>query len=137
MIYEPISKGKSFYAIGLNYKKADADKRGRFSVQRNQIDFLLKDAKDQGVSSILVNSTCNRTEIYGFVSDARTLIALLCNHSEGTRKEFEDSGYVFKNAQAVDHIFNVGTGLDSQILGDFEIIAQLKKSFYRSKKISL
>ncbi|MDG1760781.1 MAG: glutamyl-tRNA reductase [Flavobacteriaceae bacterium] len=137
MIYEPISKGKSFYAIGLNYKKADADKRGRFSVQRNQIDFLLKDAKDQGVSSILVNSTCNRTEIYGFVSDARTLIALLCNHSEGTRKEFEDIGYVFKNAQAVDHIFNVGTGLDSQILGDFEIIAQLKKSFYRSKKMKL
>jgi len=137
MIYEPISKGNTFYAIGLNYKKADANKRGRFSVPTKQIELLLKDAKDQGITSILVNSTCNRTEIYGFVSNASHLITLLCNYSEGTLEEFEDIGYVFKNAQAVDHIFNVGSGLDSQILGDFEIIAQLKKSFYRSKKMKL
>jgi len=119
MIYEPTSKGNTFYAIGLNYKKADANKRGRFSVPTKQIELLLQDAKDQGITSILVNSTCNRTEIYGFVSNASHLITLLCNYSEGTLEEFEDIGYVFKNAQAVDHIFNVGSGLDSQILGDF------------------
>ena len=68
MIYEPTSKGNTFYAIGLNYKKADANKRGRFSVPTKQIELLLKDAKDQGITSILVNSTCNRTEIYGFVA---------------------------------------------------------------------
>lgn len=137
MNYKPISQGKSFYAIGLSYKKADATKRGRFSIHSKQIELLLKEAQEQGIDSILVNSTCNRTEIYGFVNDSGELISLLCKFSNGTLKEFEEIGYVYKNAQAVDHIFNVGTGLDSQILGDFEVIAQLKQSFYRSKKMKL
>ena len=42
--------------------------------------------------------------------------------------------YVYKNHEAFNHLFQVGTGLDSQILGDFEIISQIKQSFYRSKK---
>lgn len=137
MNYKPVSQGKSFYAIGLSYKKADATKRGRFSIHSQQIELLLKEAQEQGIDSILVNSTCNRTEIYGFVNDSDELISLLCKFSNGTLKEFEEIGYVYKNAQAVDHIFNVGTGLDSQILGDFEVIAQLKQSFYRSKKMKL
>lgn len=137
MNYEPISQGKSFYAIGLSYKKADAIKRGRFSLHTEKIELLLKEAQQQDINSILVNSTCNRTEIYGFVNEASELINLLCAFSEGTHKEFEEIGYIYKNAQAVDHIFNVGTGLDSQILGDFEVIAQLKQSFFRSKKMKL
>ena len=46
-------------------------------------------------------------------------------------------GYELKDKDALNHLFRVGTGLDSQILGDFEIIAQLKKSFIRSKKMGL
>ena len=50
---------------------------------------------------------------------------------------FSKIGYVLKDEDALNHLFRVGTGLDSQILGDFEIIAQLKKSFIRSKKMGL
>ncbi|MDX1761245.1 MAG: glutamyl-tRNA reductase, partial [Christiangramia sp.] len=50
---------------------------------------------------------------------------------------FEKVAYVYKNKQAISHIFRVGTGLDSQILGDFEIISQLKVAFVRSKKLGL
>lgn len=138
MNYEPISEGKSFYAVGLSYKKADATMRGKFSMPLDQINRALSEAaSNQNIDSLLVNSTCNRTEIYGFSSCPDDLISLLCKHSQGSLTEFEKIGYVYKNDRAVDHIFNVGTGLDSQILGDFEIIAQLKQSFYRSKKMKL
>ena len=62
------------------------------------------------------------------------LMQLLCDHTEGELEEFQDYAYIYKNQEAIDHLFRVGTGLDSQILGDFEIIAQLKKSFTKAKK---
>jgi glutamyl-tRNA reductase len=62
---------------------------------------------------------------------------LLCKHCDGTIDELRRIAYVYENEQAVDHLFKVGTGLDSQILGDFEIIGQLKFAFKRSKKFGL
>jgi glutamyl-tRNA reductase len=59
----------------------------------------------------------------------------LCQVSRGTIKEFHDYGYVYSGSLAVNHLFRVGTGLDSQILGDFEIIAQLNQSFKRAKDL--
>ena len=59
----------------------------------------------------------------------------MCQVSRGTIKEFHDYGYVYSGSLAVNHLFRVGTGLDSQILGDFEIIAQLNQSFKRAKDL--
>ena len=132
-----ISRGKHFYTIGLSYKKADAEIRGHFSLDEDSKLRLLKQAKDEGIDGILVTSTCNRTEIYGFAQHPFQLIKLLCEHTHGTVEEFEKVAYVYKNKQAISHIFRVGTGLDSQILGDFEIISQLKIAFVRSKKLGL
>ena len=132
-----ISTGKHFYTIGLSYKKADAEIRGHFSLTEESKQRLLEQAKNEGIDSILVTSTCNRTEIYGFAQHPFQLIKLLCEHTHGTVEEFEKVAYVYKNKQAISHIFRVGTGLDSQILGDFEIISQLKIAFVRSKKLGL
>jgi len=132
-----ISRGKHFYTIGLSYKKADAEIRGHFSLDEDSKVRLLKQAKDEGIDGILVTSTCNRTEIYGFAQHPFQLIKLLCEHTHGTVEEFERVAYVYKNKKAISHIFSVGTGLDSQILGDFEIISQLKIAFVRSKKLGL
>ncbi|MCB7481825.1 glutamyl-tRNA reductase [Christiangramia sediminis] len=132
-----ISRGKHFYTIGLSYKKADAEIRGHFSLTEESKQRLLEQAKDEGIDGILVTSTCNRTEIYGFAQHPFQLIKLLCEHTHGTVEEFEKVAYVYKNKQAISHIFRVGTGLDSQILGDFEIISQLKIAFVRSKKLGL
>ena len=54
-------------------------------------------------------------------------------YTEGSFEEFERVGKDWSGDSAIKHLFKVGTGLDSQILGDFEIIAQLKKSFNFSK----
>src|SRR5690606_23619114 len=90
-------------------------------------------AKEEGVGSLIVTSTCNRTEIYGFAQHPFQLIKLLCDNSRGTVEEFQRVAFVYKNNEAISHIFRVGTGLDSQILGDFEIISQIKTSFIESK----
>ena len=132
-----ISKHNSFYVIGVSYQKADADTRGRFSLDADRIKILLSQAKSSGIQEILVTSTCNRTEIYGFAQHPFQLIQLLCGNSNGTVEEFQEVGYVFKNYEAINHLFRVGTGLDSQILGDFEIISQLKRGFTLSKEMQV
>lgn len=132
-----ISRGSSFYAIGLSYKKADAEVRGHFSLDNTAKSKLLEQAKNEGVESLIVTSTCNRTEIYGFAQHPFQLIKLLCDNTIGTVEEFQKVAFVYKNSEAISHIFRVGSGLDSQILGDFEIIGQLKQSAISSKKLGL
>ena len=132
-----ISKHSSFYTIGLNYKKADAEIRGKFSLNPTATDSLLEQAKEQGIDGILATSTCNRTELHGFAQHPFQLIKLLCDNTAGSVEEFQEVAYVYKNNEAKSHLFRVGTGLDSQILGDFEIISQIRSSFNRSKKHGL
>ncbi|MBF4985101.1 glutamyl-tRNA reductase [Nonlabens mediterrranea] len=127
----------SFYSIGLSYRKADAETRGQFSLSEEGIHNLLLEAKGEGIPSLAVISTCNRTELYGFAQHPFQLIRLLCEHSHGTVEEFQKIAYIHKNEDACNHLYTVGTGLDSQILGDFEIIGQLKMAFKRSKKLGL
>jgi len=126
-----------FYAIGLNYKKADAETRGHFSISETAQKAILLQAKENGISSLSIMSTCNRTELYGFAQHPYQLIKLLCEHTRGTIEAFEKVAYVHKNKEAVSHLFHVGTGLDSQILGDFEIISQLRSGLQRSKEAGM
>lgn len=128
-----ISKHNSYYTIGLSYKKADAKVRGLFSLDETAQDKLLQAAREQGFEGLLVFSTCNRTELHGFAQHPYQMIKLLCDHTSGSVEAFQEVAYVYKNNEAIDHLFRVGTGLDSQILGDFEIISQIKKSFAQSR----
>ena len=131
------SKPHSFYAVGLSYKKADAEIRGKFSLDAVAKTRLLEQAKTEGIESLIVTSTCNRTEIYGFAEHPFQLIKLICENSQGSVEAFQKYGFVYKNKEAVGHLFRVGTGLDSQILGDFEIISQIKTSFFQAKSVNL
>lgn len=132
-----ISKHTTFYAVGLSYKKADAEIRGKFSLDDNGKENVLIQAQNEGIEALIVTSTCNRTEIYGFAQHPFQLIKLLCENSQGTVEDFQKVAYVYKNQEAVSHMFRVGTGLDSQILGDFEIISQIKSAFVQSKSLNL
>ncbi|MFL9844121.1 glutamyl-tRNA reductase [Flavobacterium rhizosphaerae] len=126
-----------FYAVGLSYRKADAVTRGKFSLDAPAKTAILRQAATEGIENIIVVSTCNRTEIYGFAQHPFQLIKLLCDNSRGSVEEFQRAAFVYKNKEAIAHIFKVGTGLDSQILGDFEIISQIKLGFAESKKAGL
>tara|TARA_R110001583_G_scaffold114876_1_gene265323 strand:+ start:30705 stop:31958 length:1254 start_codon:yes stop_codon:yes gene_type:complete len=122
------------YNVGLSYKKADVKMRGAFSITKENQKLLLKAAKKKGIDGIFVLSTCNRTEITGFAKHPFELISLLIKFSNGNVEDFIEVSNVYKNKDAVRHLFNIGTGLDSQILGDYEIVGQLKESFKLAKK---
>ena len=129
-----ISRSNYFYAIGLSYKKADADIRGNFSLDEDSMLALMNQAKENDIESLVVTSTCNRTEIYGFAQHPFQLIQLLCDNTRGTVEEFQKVAYVYKNKDAIAHMFRVGSGLDSQILGDYEIVGQLRQAFKVAKE---
>jgi glutamyl-tRNA reductase len=127
----------SFYVIGISYKKADAKLRGLFNLSPTKKANLLNQAKSLGIEGLLTTSTCNRTEVYGLVNEPSILINLLCENTDGNKESFDKVAYTLKDKEAISHMFNVGAGLDSQILGDFEIISQLKLSAKISKKYNL
>ena len=125
---------RNLYNIGVSYRKADAHTRGRYSLSKqNQID-LLKEAKSIGFDGVFILSTCNRTEITGFAEHPFQLIQLLCKYSGGNVEEFAQISYVYKSNEAVNQLFRIGTCLESQILGDYEIVGQLKLAFKLAKK---
>ncbi len=127
---------KYFYNIGVSYKKADAKTRGKFSLSKEQQVLLLELAKSRGFEGVFVLSTCNRTEISGFAQRPCQLIELLCEFSDGTIQEFSKISFVYKNKEAVNHLFRMGTGLESQILGDYEIVGQLRQAFKLAKSLN-
>ena len=132
-----MNRHQSFYCIGLSYQKADAETRGKFNLNIGAKEAVLVQAKEVGLQSVLIISTCNRTEIYGYAAHPYQLIRLLCDNSKGSVEDFHNVGYVYKNQEAIHHIFRVGTGLDSQILGDFEIVSQIKSGFIASRNFGV
>src|SRR4028119_751563 len=122
-------KGNSisrFFLAGINYKKTEAAIRGQFAINSDQYTNILNIAPSLSLSEFFILSTCNRTEIYGFADNASQLINIVCSQTIGTKETFEQICYVKQGCNAIQHLFEVGAGLESQILGDYEIIGQIK-----------
>ncbi len=122
-----------FWIAGVNYKRTDACARGEFAINPEQYNQLLSLAPDFGVKDLFVLSTCNRTEIYGIAETSEHLTNLLCNVCHGNKETFDSLAYVKKGNEAIEHLFKVAAGLDSQILGDFEILGQIKIAVKQAK----
>lgn len=117
-----------FFVVGINYKKTDAAIRGQFAIGNDQYEKILTLAPSFHITELFVLSTCNRTEIYGFADSTAQLAGLLCTQTNGGKEAFLDLAYVKKGLQAIEHLFEVAAGLDSQILGDYEIVGQIKQA---------
>ncbi len=115
--------------FGVSYSKTEVSVRELFSLSAEKQQALLDDAKSLAVDSLVVLSTCNRTEIYTKTDNLNLIKRLLVKHSEGTMELLEEYAYFFTGEEAVQHLYKVGAGLDSQILGDFQIIGQLKEAY--------
>jgi glutamyl-tRNA reductase len=123
----------NFWLIGVNYKKTDASIRGQFAVNPDQYDMLLSLAPQQGINEFFILSTCNRTEIYGFADSAAQLADFLCSVTVGGIDTFSRIAYYKNETEAIEHLFHVAAGLDSQILGDYEILGQIKNAVKQAK----
>ena len=117
-----------FFIAGINYKKTDAAIRGQFAIGTEQYENILTLAPAYNLHELFILSTCNRTEIYGFAEDASQLINLLCTQTTGSSETFNALAYIKGGHAAIEHLFQVAAGLDSQILGDYEIVGQIKQS---------
>lgn len=121
--------------VGVNYQTAQAEVREKFSLQTKDVAHIVHAYKESGGDGIFVLSTCNRTELYGFGNCPRRLIDFFCIHSGVDHETFFKHQVIKQNKEAIEHLLSVGAGLESQILGDFEIIGQLKKAFAFSKNL--
>ncbi|MFI5133657.1 MAG: glutamyl-tRNA reductase, partial [Chitinophagales bacterium] len=134
-MYQNSSKNLSgIYVAGINYRKTDAEMRGQFAINQEQYSRVLGNATAARLDELFILSTCNRTEIYGFAEDATQLIQLLCSETVGDEITFSQRAYIKKGIKAVEHLFHVSAGLDSQILGDYEIIGQIKTAVKFAKE---
>lgn len=119
----------NFCVVGVNHWEATIEIRERFSLNRTQKEKLISGAKREGIDSLFVISTCNRTEIFAQNATPQELIRLLVAYSKASLEEFHNYGFEKNGQQAVEHLFRVAVGLDSQILGDVQIIQQVKDAY--------
>lgn len=123
----------NFKAITLSYKTAPLQVRESLSVAEGEYPVLLQNIKDiAGVSEALIVSTCNRTEIY-YSSDtdkSEELIKLLSVEKGQSSTEFLPYFSVLNNhLEAINQLFRVAMGLESQVVGDIQISNQVKRSY--------
>ncbi|HZY79346.1 MAG TPA: hypothetical protein VFE50_07485 [Cyclobacteriaceae bacterium] len=111
---------KKFFVTGISYKKSDLNHRSRFAFNHDEC----VETYNTHHGNFFILSTCNRTEVYGFEHDHKNIL---------TSRGDDFSLYSKEDEAAVNHFFRVASGLDSQIPGDYEIIAQIKSSFLLAK----
>lgn len=118
-----------FCLVGVNHWEASIEVRERFSLSDFQKEELIDGATREGIESLFVISTCNRTEILAQDASPQELIRLLVTYSDASLDEFHTYGFEKEGKKAVEHLFNVTVGLDSQILGDLQIVKQVKEGY--------
>jgi len=118
----------SFCITGINYRKSDMNIRGKYSLSEEQTINVLRQASAKNITGCLALSTCNRTEIYGISHNSNIFAELLCENTSNKLEDFHNHGYAYHGLEAIEHLFKVASGLDSQIIGDYEILSQLKQA---------
>ncbi len=120
----------SINVLGLNHKTAPIDIREKVVFNREEISLTLKKLKKiKGVNEVVVLSTCNRTEIYTENdSDNEQVIHWLNNNQIGV-KDYLPYTYTYSHSDAVKHLFRVASGMDSMIIGETEILGQVKDAY--------
>ncbi len=120
--------------VGVNYRTAPLEIREKLSFIETDLPQAMQALKNQ--KSILENvivSTCNRTEIYAVVDQLHTgryyVKQFLADYFGLSKEEFTQYLFVHEKDEAVDHLFRVTAGIDSMVLGETQILGQVKSSF--------
>ena len=130
-----IHKTANFAVLSVSFEKADAETRGKFSFFDDNIKNFVTEIHDQNLGDAFVVSTCNRTEIYTTSQNYLLIAELYCKTIGVSLSEFMLYVNILKHEEALNHLFRVAAGLESQIIGDFEIIGQIKNAYHRFKKV--
>ena len=126
-----------FCIVGVNYLNANALERSLFAITPDKQRSLLSEAVDRGFRSLFALSTCNRSEVYGYCASEQEMIDCFINNTNGTPELFEKHGFTKTGNDALEYLFKMAAGLNSQITGDYEIVNQLKYAVELSRKYDL
>lgn len=122
--------------VGINYKTTPAAVRSKVAIGSLQLgDALLELHRHISQGTILC--TCNRTEIYSISPEednSKEIIEFLKSRSGLTDAKLIPYVYIYKDTEAVNHLFRVASGLDSMIIGEYEILGQVKRSLKEAEK---
>jgi len=124
-------------AFGINHKTAPVDIREQAAFPEESLPDALRDIREKGVAGeAAIVSTCNRTELYCGVNDdgAAPLFDWFCDYLHLDREAIKPYIYELPNAEAVQHAFRVASGLDSLVLGEPQILGQMKDAFASAHK---
>jgi glutamyl-tRNA reductase len=126
------------FAIGLNHHTAPLDLRGRFAFSPEQLPQSLRALRDhleRALPEAAILSTCNRTELYvaaGHPARAaeivRPTLEWLARHGMVDASQLSHHTYILENREAARHAFRVASGLDSMVLGEPQILGQMKQA---------
>lgn len=121
----------SLAAVGISHKTAPLEVRERFTFAKSRLSEYLAELKNpNSLFGAVILSTCNRTEIYAHSLEDKSAIQPLINFLMRRYRLGEDKFnryfYVLKDDEVIRHIFKVAAGLDSQIIGETQILGQVK-----------
>ncbi len=124
----------ALFVAGLNHRTAPIELRETLAVEEDKLRELLRDVQDAGVADeVVVISTCNRVEVYGVAAvpgEARAVaFRRLCRHRGLDPATIEPFLYTHLDGDAVHHAFRVSASLDSMMVGEPQILGQVKDAF--------
>ena len=119
-------------ALGLNHLTAPVSLREQVAFDADAAQAALAElGREQGVEEALILSTCNRTEIYAGVAEGAESVpqSWLERHQHLSAGKLDEFLYRYREQDAVRHVFRVATGLDSMVLGEPQILGQVKDAY--------
>lgn len=123
----------SIFIIGINHKTAAISLREKIYFAKDLLPLYLQDLlnRSHAREAVLI-STCNRSELYCDAENINTVRDWFCAQTTLPRNELESALYVYRDEDAAAHIMQVACGLDSMILGEPQILGQMKEAFSES-----
>lgn len=127
----------SLAVIGLNHKSANIDIRERLSVPPDNVPVAVEFMCAGKIKSCVVFSTCNRTEFYLSINDdIEYAKQRFCDYFKIELSKISNHLYIKENLDCINHLFAVSSGLDSMVLGETQILGQVKSGYEISKEIT-
>jgi len=123
-----------FISLGISHWKTPIDIRGKFSFSQDAVKAILEEAKQLGIDSLFVVTTCNRSQFFAHYHNSYILRELFAKHTNASVEEFEQFHFLLTEDEAVHQLFELCCGLDSMILGDLQIVSQVKDAAKYSNK---
>lgn len=125
----------SFFALGVNHQTASVELREQIAFNAERLSRLLAEQRHhQNLKDLVVVSTCNRTEVYAMAENAESLLKWLADANNIDVKQLIHHIYRYENTQAITHLMRVASGLDSLMLGEPQILGQVKSALALSKE---